>query len=287
VWSSITRRIASGSKPTAPVQAAIRQSSPTPDGGADAGREDSSSHSDETDTSDTTAGPFAQPTGSTADSGGSGDSQLDGERSANGRVSKCRRAMSTFSSTLYPDSSITRSHWRTGAGILSGSVAVTIHNAADRSNETSMYASSKARRRCGSSTSSSTPATSASTTSIPSRMKTGLLTPASLRPAMMRPEPPSSVPWSKRQASCPPSITCTWGRPSAAAAATASDVLPTPDGPARHGTGDADAAGRTTSASGAPPAATSRPASAPSTVSRPLLCGQAASASTSRDLARP
>ena len=48
---------------------------------------------------------------------------------------------------LYPGSSITASHLRTGAGILPASVAVTIHSAPERSNGTSRYASLNVRRR--------------------------------------------------------------------------------------------------------------------------------------------
>ena len=100
----------------------------------------------------------------------------------------------------------------------------------------------------------------------------------------MRPAP-SVDPRSSRSRSSPPSGTRTWGRPSASATATASDVLPVPEGPARQGTAATvpGGAGRTTSA-GAP--VSPPPGRGPSTVSGPRVCGHAASRSTRRALTR-
>ena len=115
-------------------------------------------------------------------------------------------------------------------------------------------------------------------------MKTGLLTPASQRPSTMRPAP-SIDPRSSRSRSAPPSGTRTWGRPSASATATASDVLPVPDGPTRQGTAATvpGGAGHTTSAGAC---VSVPPPPGRSTVSGPRVCGHAASRSTRRALTR-
>ena len=101
----------------------------------------------------------------------------------------------------------------------------------------------------------------------------------------MHPGPSSSWPRTRFVVSSLPSVTRTWGRPSASAAARASDDLPVPDGPARHGTrtGARGGRGRTSSALvtfAAPP----RRGGA-STVSRPPA-RLVASASTRRPLTR-
>ena len=101
----------------------------------------------------------------------------------------------------------------------------------------------------------------------------------------MHPGASSSRPRIRRGVSSSPSVTCTV-RPSAPAAATASDVLPVPPGPARHAmrTGARSVRGHTSSAD---------PASSPpplrggaSTVRRPPVRRLAASTSTRRLLTR-
>ena len=66
----------------------------------------------------------------------------------------------------------------------------------------------------------------------------------------MRPAASSSCPWIRRPRGPARDCRRTWGRPSAPATATASDVFPVPPGPARHGTGGGGrrGPGRTTSA---------------------------------------
>ena len=101
----------------------------------------------------------------------------------------------------------------------------------------------------------------------------------------MHPGPSPSWPRTRCAVSSLPSVTRTWGRPSASAAARASDVRPVPRGPARHGTrpGARGGRGRTSSALvtfAAPP----RRGGA-STVSRPPA-RLVASASTRKFLTR-
>ena len=184
-----------------------------------------------------------------------------------------------------PEARLTSSRLRTASGIASGSVAVTIHRTADRSKGTRTYWSRNVRQRFGSRTSSSASAASGPARSMASRTKTGFLTPASRRPPRMHPGAASSRPRIRRGVSSSPSVTCTV-RPSAPAAATASDVLPVPPGPARHAmrTGARSVRGHTSSAD---------PASSPpplrggaSTVRRPPVRRLAASTSTRRLLTR-
>ena len=195
--------------------------------------------------------------------------------------------MTAFSCSVYPGSSITSSRGRTGSGTAPGSVAVTIHTTLDRSNGSWRYRSSNAMPCTGSRTSRNASARSVPARSIASITKTGFRTPASRRPRRMHPGTLVLVrPWTRCVVSSLPSVTRTWGRPSASAAATASDVLPVPPGPARHGTrtGARGSRGRTSSAEvtfSAPP----RRGGA-STVSRPPARRLAASTSTRRLLTR-
>ena len=135
MWRRTTSRTASGSKRTTPSDAAVRHASGAAPGPADSA---SSSAGDDTSYSFTTVATSRAASGPASGDGGSGAryAPAPAAPASNGRFSRCRSAMTSFSCSVYPGSSITSSRSRTGSGIAPGSVAVTIHTTRDRSNGT-------------------------------------------------------------------------------------------------------------------------------------------------------
>ena len=130
----ITSRTASGSKRTTPSDAAVHHASAASPGPADSA---SSSAGDDTSRSYTTVGMSRAASGpAAAGDGGSGAryAPAPAAPTSNGRFSRYCSAMTAFSCSVYPGSSITSSRGRTGSGTAPGSVAVTIHTTLDRSN---------------------------------------------------------------------------------------------------------------------------------------------------------
>ena len=103
VWPRITRRMASVSKRTPPTDAAIRHVSPASGGAAPADHR-SSSWTDKSSRSTTMAGPSEVTAGSVTE-GSAGDSGANHPAavrpgSSNGRVSRWRSAMASFSRSV-------------------------------------------------------------------------------------------------------------------------------------------------------------------------------------------
>ena len=280
------RRTASGSKRTRPRQAAVRHSPPASPSAA-GGRDHNASRSSAEETARSSTTGWADDAGAaSAEAGGAGGGSGANAPTAgrggpsNGRVSKCRVAISIFSRSVYGGNSTTIRRSRIASGTAPASIAVTIQRTPERSRSTPRCASRKAARRRTSnrpSTASTPSSSSAATRSTPSKMKTGLFTAASPRPSTTRPGPRHFDPRMNRPGGFASSDAVTQLRPRAPATARANDVFPIPGGPAKQRTDARGPAGRgrTTSAGHAPVSAGGR-GHGPSKVSRSRDSGHAA-----------